>query len=144
MFDLYGNDRLTEWKKFRDSLETVPNPLEEVSKLWSRAPFVNHYLDPQCPSEWPDPWHLVLDGKLDDLAICLGMLYTIKLTQRFMAAPCEIHMSMPSKDHDPQFFLVADNSVLNYEPRIAHSKAVLDQFKTDIIWSGTALPINIK
>ena len=135
MFDLYGNDRLTEWKKFRDSLETVPNPLEEVSKLWSRAPFVNHYLDPQCPSEWPDPWHLVLDGKLDDLAICLGMLYTIKLTQRFMATVCEIHMSMLPKDSSPRFYLVVDNAyVLNYEPRKIHGLTVLQGFQTNTIW----------
>ena len=135
MFDLYGNDRLTEWKKFRDSLETVPNPLEEVSKLWSRAPFVNHYLDPQCPSEWPDPWHLVLDGKLDDLAICLGMLYTIKLTQRFMATVCEIHMSMLPKDSSPRFYLIVDNTyVLNYEPRKIHDLTVLQDFQTNTIW----------
>ena len=135
MFDLYGNDRLTEWKKFRDSLETVPNPLEEVSKLWSRAPFVNHYLDPQCPSEWPDPWHLILDGKLDDLAICLGMLYTIKLTQRFMATVCEIHMSMLPKDSSPRFYLVVDNTyVLNYEPRKIHDLTVLQDFQTNTIW----------
>ena len=135
MFDLYGNDRLTEWKKFRDLLETVPNPLEEVSKLWSRAPFVNHYLDPQCPSEWPDPWHLVLDGKLDDLAICLGMLYTIKLTQRFMASVCEIHMSMLPKDSPPSFYLVVDNTyVLNYEPRKIHDLTVLQEIQTNTIW----------
>lgn len=135
MFDLYGNDRLTEWKKFRDLLETVPNPLEEVSKLWSRAPFVNHYLDPQCPSEWPDPWHLVLDGKLDDLAICLGMLYTIKLTQRFMATVCEIHMSMLPKDSSPRFYLVVDNTyVLNYEPRKIHDLTVLQDLQTNTIW----------
>ena len=135
MFDLYGNDRLTEWKKFRDTLETVPNPLEEVSKLWSQAPFVNHYLNPHCPTQWPDPWHLVLDGKLDDLAICLGMLYTIKLTQRFMTTVCEIHMSMLPKDSSPRFYLVVDNAyVLNYEPRKTHDLKVLQDFQTNTIW----------
>ena len=144
MFDFYGNERLTKWKQFRDSLEVSSTPLSDVAELWSRAPFVNAFLDPQQPTSWPDPWHLVIDGKLDDLAICLGMLYTIKLTQRFMNTICEIHKSMLPENHDSKFFLVADNSLLNYEPRIAHNKAVLDQFQTDIIWSGTALPINIK
>lgn len=143
MFDQYGTERLLTWKQFRDSIETSNDPFGDVAEFWSHAPFVNTFLDPRKPNTWPDPWRLVIDGKMDGLAICLGMLYTIKLTQRFMAAPCEIHMSMPSKDHDPQFFLVADNSVLNYEPRVAHSKVVLDQLKTDIIWSGIALPINI-
>ena len=144
MFDLYGNERLFKWKQFRDSLETSNNPMDDVAKLWSQAPFVNPFLDPQKPNTWPDPWHLVIDGKLDDLAICLGMLYTIKLTQRFIDTVCEIHMSMLPKDRYSKFFLVADNSVLNYEPRIAHDLKVLHQIQTDIVWSGPALPINIK
>lgn len=144
MFDLYGNERLIKWKQFRDSLETSDTPLADVAELWSHAPFVNPFLDPKQPNTWPDPWHLVIDGKLDDLAICLGMLYTVKLTQRFTDTVCEIHMSMLAKDRHPRFFLVADNAVLNYEPRIAHDLKVLHQIQTDIVWLGSALPINIK
>ncbi len=144
MFDLYGNERLLTWKEFRDSLESSNYPMDDVAKLCSQAPFVNPFLDPQKPNTWPDPWHLVIDGKLDDLAICLGMLYTIKLTQRFMDTVCEIHKSMLPKDRESKFFLVADNAVLNYEPRIAHDLKVLHQIKTDIVWSSSALPINIK
>jgi hypothetical protein len=115
-----------------------------VAEFWSHAPFVNPFLNPHEPTTWPDPWHLVLDSKLDDLAICLGMLYTIKLTQRFMNTVCEIHKSMLPEDHDSKFFLVVDNAVLNYEPRITHDSSVLQQFQTDIVWSSSALPINIK
>ena len=133
MFNLYGNDRLTEWKKFRDQLETSEDPLADVAKLWATAPFVNSYLDPQNPTEWPDPWHLVLDGKLDELAICLGMLYTLKLTQRFMKSDFEIHMSMPHSDH-PRFFLVVDNRfILNYEPRVVHDFQALG-IQTNTLW----------
>ena len=141
MFNLYGNDRLTEWKKFRDSLETSNSPLEDVAELWSRAPFVNPYLDPNTPSEWPDPWHIVLDNRLDELAISLGMLYTIKLTQRFMGSVCEIHMSMPDKNDESRFFLVVDNEyVLNYEPRRVHGLEVLEHFQTSKLWNCCELP----
>jgi hypothetical protein len=94
MFNLYGNERLIEWKRFRDSLESCSDPLTRVAELWATAPFVNPYIDPNNSDEWPDPWHLVLDSKLDELAISLGMLYTIKLTQRFIDSNCEIHKSM--------------------------------------------------
>lgn len=141
MFDLYGNERLTEWKRFRDVLELDRDPLALVADLWSRAPFVNQYLDPKNPAEWPDPWHLVLDLKLDDLAICLGMLYTLKLTQRFIDTACEIHTSMSPKDHNQKFFLVVDNNhVLNYMPRQVSDIDVLKQLTTDKIWSGNRLP----
>ena len=135
MFNLYGNERLTEWKKFRDSLESSNDPLTRVAELWATAPFVNSYLDPKNPIEWPDPWHLVLDSKLDELAICLGMLYTIKLTQRFMDTDCEIHMSMLPNNSEPNFYLVVNNQqVLNYEPRVAHSISVLDNVQTNTLW----------
>jgi hypothetical protein len=134
MFNLYGNERLIEWKKFRDSLESSNDPLTRVAELWATAPFVNPYLDPNNPNDWPDPWHLVLDSKLDELAICLGMLYTVKLTQRFMDADCEIHMSMPSNNLEPSFYLVVNNQVLGYEPRVAHSISVLDSIQTNTLW----------
>ena len=108
MFNLYGNDRLTEWKKFRDSLENSNDPLLDVAELWSHAPFVSPYLNPNLPSQWPDPWHLILDGKLDELAIALGMLYTIKLTQRFMDSICEIHSAMLPNNDSPEYWLIVD------------------------------------
>ena len=135
MFNLYGNERLIEWKKFRDSLESCNDPLTRVAELWASAPFVNPYLDSKNPIEWPDPWHLVLDNKLDELAICLGMLYTIKLTQRFMDSNCEIHKSMLPNNLEPSFYLVVDQQhVMNYEPRIVHSIAVLDKAQTNTLW----------
>jgi hypothetical protein len=141
VFDLHGTERLIEWKKFRDSLETDESPLIRVADLWSKAPFVNSYLNPKNPTEWPDPWQLILDLKLDDLAICLGMLYTIKLTQRFMDIECEIHTSMLSKEFNKKFFLVVDNKhVLNYTFGSVDSLNVLDRALTDKIWSGHKLP----
>ena len=118
MFDLYGNERLTEWRKFRDSLEISQTPFEDLIGLWSRAPFVNPYLNPHAPETWPDPWHLVLDSKLDDLAIVLGMLYTVQLTQRFMRESLEIHMTMPDNEKHPRYFLIVGNHTLvDYQTR---------------------------
>jgi len=135
MFNLYGNERLIEWKQFRDSLESCDDPLTRVAELWATAPFVNPYIDPNNPDEWPDPWHLVLDSKLDELAISLGMLYTIKLTQRFMDSNCEIHKSMLPNNLEPSFYLVVDQQhVMNYEPRIVHSISVLDKVQTNTLW----------
>ncbi len=115
MFDVNGTERLAQWKKQRDTIETCDNPLQEVVNLWSSAPFVSNYLDPSSPKDWPDPWRLVLDGKFDDLAICLGMLYTLQLTQRFMHGKYEIHMSVTPEIKESLFYLSVDRSfILNY------------------------------
>jgi hypothetical protein len=140
VFDSYGTDRLTKWKQFRDSLETSATPLEDVAELWSHAPFVSPYLDPQNPSEWPDPWHLVLNSDLDELAIVLGMLYTIKLTSRFIGTPCEIHMSMLLNKKEPAYLLIVDNKhVLNLEYNTVVDVEELKRFNTSMIWSKPKL-----
>jgi hypothetical protein len=133
VFNLYDNDRLIEWKKFRDSIETSQTPLEDVAILWSQAPFVSPYLNPNQPAEWPDPWQLVLNSKLDELAIVLGMLYTLKLTQRFIGSQFEIHMSTVPR---LIYLLVVDNFVLNLEYRSVVGVEKLSKYQTSKIWSN--------
>jgi hypothetical protein len=140
VFDSHGTDRLTKWKQFRDSLEASATPLEDVAELWSHAPFVSPYLDPQNPNEWPDPWHLILDSHLDELAIVLGMLYTIKLTRRFTDTPCEIHMSVLSNKKEAAYLLIVDNKhVLNLEYNSVVTVEELKRFSTNMIWSKSKL-----
>lgn len=141
MFKLYGNERLAEWRAFRQQLEISDTPFEDLADFWSAAPFVNQYINPNSPKSWPDPWHLILDDRYDDLGVALGMLYTVKLTQRFMDTHCEIHTSTLSNDKTPRYSLVVDNKwVLNWDykevVRIENLPEVID---TRILWSGTGL-----
>lgn len=141
MFNSHHSDRIKEWKEYREQLENSNDPLQDVAEYWALAPFVNSYLNPHNTKEWPDPWKLILDGKYDNLAIVLGMLYTIKLTQRFTDTPCEIHMSMPETGRDPAFFLVVEHTdVLNYEYRIRIKINELPKLDSKLIWQGTSLP----
>ena len=129
MFDLYDTERLAEWKRLRDSLETSQTPLEDILRVWKMAPFVSPYLDPDDSKSWPDPWKLIIDGRFDHLAICLGMLYTAKLTQRFMDSKYEIHMSMSNKE----FYLSIDGIFLDqYTGEIINR---LDN-ETSIVWQS--------
>lgn len=114
VFDLYGVDRLTAWKTLREEIETLDTPLQRCAEFWKKAPYVNQYLDPLRSDTWPDPWQLILDGKYDDLAISLGMLYTLKLTDRFSRAKLEIYADSNSSAKDARFYLkVNDLGVLN-------------------------------
>ena len=134
VFNRYGTDRLTQWKEFRNSLEISNTPFNDVAKFWSQAPFVSPYLNPQTPTEWPDPWHLVLDSRLDDLAIALGMLYTIKLTRRFMDSKCEIHTSM--SDKEKKYILVVDSQyVLNWQYGDVVDFDNISKDETSLIWA---------
>lgn len=131
MFDLYHTDRIKAWKEFRESLEEAEDPFQEVALFWSRAPFVSQYLKIKKPSDWPDPWQLILDGKFDDLAIALGMCYTLQLTDRFKDHKFEIHMAMSAEDMR-HILVVNDQQVLNWEYR--HVTSLADLPQTIKIW----------
>lgn len=134
MFNLYGIDRLTEWRNFRDQLETSTTPFNDVAELWANAPFVSPYLDPKSPKTWPDPWHLVIDNRLDDLAITLGMLYTLSLTERFKAAEFEVR---EIDERDPHYILLVNHhDILNLEYRRVTTIDSVNLEGSNIIWSS--------
>ena len=133
MFNLYSNERLAEWKSFRDRLETSETPFQDVADLWSKAPFVSKYLNPNDPSSWPDPWKLILDGTFDDLAISLGMLYTIALTERFKTSAFAIYQTT---DLEKKSFLVIDNSViLNWQYRSVDAANSVSGVGSRLVWA---------
>jgi hypothetical protein len=140
VFDASSNERLAKWKQFRDTLETSSSPFEDVAEFWSHAPFVSDFLDPNSPKSWPDPWHLILDGRFDDLAIVLGMLYTLQLTQRFMTSHFEIHMSIVSQNKSHNYWLIIDGQyALNYHYKQVVAVEQITGVSTTIIYSSSAL-----
>lgn len=141
MFKLYGNERLTAWRDFRQQLEISDNPFQEVADFWGNAPFVNRYLNPNNPQGWPDPWHLILDDKYDDLGVALGMFFTLKLTKRFMNTYCEIHNTMLPTDKESRFTLTIDKRwILNWEYKTVVLAENLPEVRdTKILWAGAGL-----
>jgi hypothetical protein len=82
MFNISNQERLAVWRKFRQSLEPLSyeDKMKSVSDFWSKAPRVNFYLNPEHVKEWPDPWELITDNMYCDIAVALGMTYTLALT----------------------------------------------------------------
>jgi len=82
MWNLNSQERLAEWKTFRQQLNNHPpeQALEKICSLWSYVPYVDHYLDRVPPQKWPGPWELIWNNHYCDLARALGMLYTWEFT----------------------------------------------------------------
>lgn len=78
------HDRILNWREWRRSISTLPPEacVNAIADAWARAPQVNHYLSPDIPEDWPDPWQLINDNIYCDLAIALGMFYTVALLER--------------------------------------------------------------
>lgn len=77
------DDRIIAWRSWRNDLENLSteDALKNVAESWSRVPTVLHYLSPDQPSHWPNPWELVTDNIYCDLSICLGMFYSLALIE---------------------------------------------------------------
>ena len=69
-------DRILEWRKFRKSLITWPSDLDTVAKTWAKAP-IRNYLTQDHSEQWPQPWDLISDNCYCDIAVALGMFYTL-------------------------------------------------------------------
>ena len=68
------------------------------------------------------------------------MLYTIKLTQRFIDTKCEIHMSMcPQKKQHQYMLVVGDKQVLNLEYGTVVSAEQLKDLDTKTIYAVSKL-----
>lgn len=83
MWKLDPSDRITHWRDFRKSLNDLPldQAIANVAEFWQRCPFSPYYLDPDAPDTWPDPWTLIYENHYCDIAKCLGIMYTILLTE---------------------------------------------------------------
>lgn len=82
MFYQETEDRIRSWREFRFSLNLLPleQALAQNAEFWAKAPFSPYYLDIESSENWPDPWTLICDNVYCDIAKCLGIVYTILLT----------------------------------------------------------------
>lgn len=132
MFDKTYEQRLTIWKKFRDSLETSESPIQDTIEFWSKAPLGRLCADPYDKNTWPDPWELILENQYCDFLQILGICYTLKLTDRFSTKAFEIHIALNKKENNLRYLLFVDNQAIgNYndecietrkKPRNFHSQ----------------------
>jgi hypothetical protein len=82
--DINCHDRILNWREWRQHIAKLSTDdcLKAIAEAWARAPQVNHYLSPDIPEDWPDPWQLINDNIYCDLSIALGMFYTVTLLER--------------------------------------------------------------
>lgn len=120
MWNLKPDERLREWKAFRNQIGQLPldEACKRVTHLWSYAPYVNYYLDPDKSSStvpWPDPWTLLYENYYCDVAKSLGMLYTLYLSSH---KPADIELSICIDSADKQVYnlvkLAKGKYILNF------------------------------
>ena len=115
MFDNTYEDRLRAWHEFRNSLETIDDPLQRTIEHYQNAPFASTYTNPWDQATWPTPWELVQENQYCDFCKLLGICYSLQLTDKFSKDLFEIHISTDSIDSKTYYLLYIDDFIIGYE-----------------------------
>jgi hypothetical protein len=115
MFDKKYSERLQVWRKFRESLETSNQPIDEVLEFYKCAPWVSMQVDPWDTSTWLGPWELMYENKYCEFSKILAICYTLQLTERFMADDFEIHICTDNKESSTYYLLFFQDKVIGYD-----------------------------
>lgn len=107
-------DKLLEWKKFRESLENSENPFEKVYEYYNFVPRVSIQTDPWSRETWPDPWELIEENQYCDFSIILGICYSLFLTERFENSRFEIYILSDEKQ-GYYYVLRVDNLIIGLD-----------------------------
>jgi hypothetical protein len=145
-WNLRVNDRLAQWKDFRHTLSDLPlsKAIAELNTMWSSAPFVTYYLDPNNPTNWPDPWTLLAENYYCDVAKALGIMYTIYFTSH-KATPIEFRMYYDYKEKSRHNLVWIDSGkyILNYYPfEIVNTKQI-EERKLDLLYQYSSKDLQL-
>lgn len=125
--DINCRDRILKWREWRNSLAdlTKGDCLKEVAITWAKAPLVNHYLIPDDIKDWPDPWTLINDNIYCDLAITLGMFYTLSLSDNPHIDNVNIEIYKSSEGWINLCSVDQGLYMLNYSPGLVVNKSTI-------------------
>ena len=128
-------DRLASWQEFRESLETVDNPLQSVLDYYDQAPRVSINTDPWDNATWPDPWELIHENQYCTFCTVLGICYSLQLTERFKGSKFEIHIGIDRKKSRTVFLLMIDDIVIGWNEGLVNKLELPKTLQIEKIYS---------
>jgi hypothetical protein len=146
-WNLRVNDRLAEWKDFRNKLVHLPldQAIQELNAMWSTAPYVTYYLDPSEPHTWPDPWQLLAENYYCNVAKALGILYTIYFTSH-RTKDLELHVYYDYKDKERYTVVYMDQGkyILNYWPYEIVNIKQIEEKQLQLLYQYTTTDLQLE
>ena len=105
-------DRLETWSLLRDHCrdQDLEQAVLVINDWWFQAPVTVRTILWEQQADWPDPWQLLAQDRLCDLARGLGMLYTVSMT----AHPEISHVALVQTDHDNLVLVDQGKYILNW------------------------------
>ena len=116
-FLLPSSDRLTEWKKFRNTLPALDELTQftEVVKFFSKAPLENRSYDITDLKSWPTPWELMNENLWCRDSIAVGMEFTLGLSGINRERMEINHIIFKNKSDERLILKIDQRWILNYD-----------------------------
>jgi hypothetical protein len=110
-------DRLRLWQDFRHQISALPleAAVKATEHMWSYAPYQKYYLTLDEVKNWPGPWELIFENYYCNLAIALGMLYTLYLSEHKPQVEIRVYIDPSSMAQYNLLFVEQGKYVLNME-----------------------------
>jgi hypothetical protein len=114
MWPVAYEDRLQSWNLLRSHCRDLPmgQALLAINDWWYEAPVTARTIIWELYPEWPDPWQLLANKHVCDLARALGMLYTVCMTEH----PEVADVALGQTDHDNLVLVNQGKYILNWCP----------------------------
>ena len=131
MFRSTYEQRLSMWREFRLSLETVVDPIQTTIDFYKTAPLCKFQCDPYDRSTWPTAWELLEENNYCPFVKILAIAYTLQLTDRFSQASIEIHIKYSPAESTIYYLLFVNDRVIGYnEDTHIHKDEILDNLNS--------------
>jgi hypothetical protein len=144
MWKLPASERLSRWREFRKVIGTMPieQAIAETAEFWRSCPFTPFYLEADQPNTWPSPWQLIDENYYCDIAKCLGIVYTLLLSEHRDTIDFEIRAY-----YDPEArvtynlaWLGGGKYVLNFiDDEIVNNTSIDKKLKLQHRWTSSDL-----
>lgn len=108
-------DRLAEWKKFREELESVSNPIQYAVDYYNQIPNEFRNVDPYSKETWPSPWETIQENQYCEFSKLLGICYSLQLTDRFSHETFEIHIVLDRDSSNTYYLLYVGDRVVGFD-----------------------------
>jgi len=111
-------ETLQSWVQLRSDCQNKPllDQLNQITGWWGHAPRVKHAVHWNDQKNWPTPWELLADNNYDELALALGIAYTIIMLSDITTT---VELVQAKDDTASEYYIIlVDNGkyILNYDP----------------------------
>lgn len=137
------DDRIISWRAWRNDLEnlSIENIVKCVAKTWATVPTVLHYLSPDQPDHWPNPWQLITDNIYCDLSICLGMYYSLALIESPEIQDLRLQIYKTSNGWINLSSINQGKYVLNYSHGNVVNKSCVQEDRLELIFDYSKIDL---